>query len=269
MRLKNLFIKIKEKIANAGRYVKNAFRFQKGNVWDQVLRLGVIFISVVILVALVGGNISLFKSQKTKSPDKQLTATENLSELVRQELDRLLANEYYWVVERSTAAAVSESEKSKVNSPVYPDEVDIPEPEEARPKEEPAQEVLAISFDRILWPVKGEVGTEFGWYRHPTYLDWRFNGGVNLASNSGENVRAVLGGRVETVKPNGNGFDVVIQHGSGWQSVYRDIHLVNVNSGESVKENQVIATSGTTGQIFFGLLYEGEPVDPMQYMSLY
>lgn len=258
----NFFIKLKSKITDFGKALRNAFRFQKGNFWDQVLRVGVVLICLVFVLAWVGSGF-LFSRGKDTAGNQVLTA-EQLSDLVRQELDRLLSDEYYWVMESSI-------------TPVYPEEPPVPAPAEPRPEpleiveevEEEVEEVLAISFDRILWPVNGEISTEFGWYRHPVYLDWRYNGGVNLALNGETEVRAVLNGRVESIKPCEHGFEVIVQHGSDWKTVYRDINLLTVSVGETVKENQVLAASSPTKEIFFGLLYQGEPVDPMQYMSLY
>jgi murein DD-endopeptidase MepM/ murein hydrolase activator NlpD len=51
--------------------------------------------------------------------------------------------------------------------------------------------------------------------------------------------------------------------------VYRGIRSVAVKIGDMVDQNQMLAQAGEDGRIFFALFYENEPVNPMQYMSLY
>jgi murein DD-endopeptidase MepM/ murein hydrolase activator NlpD len=61
---------------------------------------------------------------------------------------------------------------------------------------------------------------------------------------------------------------VVIDHGDGYATLYGHASTTLVNLGQSVRERQVIALSGSTGRstgphLHFEVLVNGEPVDPL------
>ena len=112
-----------------------------------------------------------------------------------------------------------------------------------------------------LWPINGTVANHF----NPEF------GGVLIAARERELVRASAVGRVVQ-----NRFDeelghlVVLDHGSGIQSVYgyNDRVLVDVN--EVVQKGQAIALSGKSGKAWMpGLYYavreNGIALDPLQF----
>ncbi len=272
MQWKNWFRRLKPKGLSVRGWFLRVFRFQKGNLLDQLFRISVVLIFLVIVSAWVGGTF-LFPV-KSDPPQPVVSIPDNFRELVSKELDALLAAKYPWVLEELEVEQVSVGPKDIQDlQPVSPLVDPKPEPTSPKPGTVPEdtldrleEEVLSISFDRLLWPVKAEVTTSYGWYRHPVYKDWRFNGGVALQTATNDGIRSVLPGRVETVKPGGQGYEIVIEHGSGWHTVYRDIQNVSVVPGENVNQNQIIADAGTHGNLFFALHYDRLPVDPFQYL---
>jgi len=83
---------------------------------------------------------------------------------------------------------------------------------------------------------------------------------------TGDAVRTVLPGKVAAVNSNGVEMELIIDHGGGWASIYRSITGIKVSPGEQVKQNQNIASPDSTGRIFFGLTYNGQPVNPQAFL---
>lgn len=93
----------------------------------------------------------------------------------------------------------------------------------------------------ILWPARGEIVAQVGWYRHPIYKDWRFRGGIELKVAPGSPAKAVLPGRVSTVRVDGeNGLTVLIEHGQGLRSRYGNLTDLAVRPGQQITAGDVV-----------------------------
>lgn len=97
--------------------------------------------------------------------------------------------------------------------------------------------------------------------------------GLDVAVPSDSYIRAAGGGMVVDV---GNdavyGRFVVIDHGEGFATLYGHASTTFVTLGQTVRERQVIALSGSTGRstaphLHFEVLVEGEPVDPLEFVE--
>jgi len=93
--------------------------------------------------------------------------------------------------------------------------------------------------------------------------------GLDIAVASGTYIRAAGGGSVVDVGDDAvYGRFVVIDHGDGYATLYGHASDTFVTLGQSVRERQVIALSGSTGRstgphLHFEVLLEGDPVDPL------
>ena len=131
----------------------------------------------------------------------------------------------------------------------------------------------------ITWhqPIFGFVFTSaFGWRIHPIYGDSRFHSGVDLAAPEGTPIYATRSGVVDTAdyQAGGAGYYVQINHGDGYRSIYMHMTHYIVGYGEYVSQGQVIGYCGTTGgstgpHLHFGISYNGEYVNPANYISVY
>lgn len=269
MQIRNVLSRIRQILGTAGRWLVYALRFRKDNLLDRLLRT----VIVLALMALASGWLitnyllpywtARWAEQIPASPTVDCT---QLAAAVRRELQSLMETEYAWLLELpKTQLALG----PQIELSLEP----RPDPDQMRPDSLPqadaAVEVWAAAFEQILWPIKGEVVTGYGWYRHPVYQDWRFHAGLEFAAAGAEQIRSVLKGRVESITPAEDGFEVVVNHGSGWQTVYSGLRSVAVKIGDIVEQNQMLAHAGDDGRIFFALVYEDTPVNPMQFMALY
>lgn len=98
-------------------------------------------------------------------------------------------------------------------------------------------------------------------------------GGVSLAANANDSVRAIYHGRVifsEWLR--GFGFLMILDHGGGYMSLYGYNQSLLREVGEWVNVNDVIATAGSSGgrsetSLFFAIRSNGTPLDPLEWIQ--
>lgn len=93
--------------------------------------------------------------------------------------------------------------------------------------------------------------------------------GLDIAVSSDSYVRASGAGTVVDVgEDEVYGRFVVLDHGDGYTTLYGHASLTMVTRGQRVRQNEVIALSGSTGRstaphLHFEVLLDGEAVDPL------
>src|SRR5919108_5078543 len=97
----------------------------------------------------------------------------------------------------------------------------------------------------FIWPVNGPIVSPFG-------MRWgRLHAGVDIAVPSGTPIRAAAGGSVAIAGwMGGYGQYTCIQHGGGISTCYAHQSSIGVSVGQSVRQGQVIGSSGCTGHCF-------------------
>ncbi|MEX2353384.1 MAG: peptidoglycan DD-metalloendopeptidase family protein [Gammaproteobacteria bacterium] len=117
----------------------------------------------------------------------------------------------------------------------------------------------------LQWPVEGRLLTRFGSARRDGRLKW---GGVRIAANAGEDVRAVSTGKVIFADWFRNlGLLVIIDHGDGYMSLYGHNERLLKKPGDIVLAGEAISKVGDTGgqtesALYFEIRAQGTPVDP-------
>lgn len=155
--------------------------------------------------------------------------------------------------------------------------------EETSPEKQPAAEgetapTLAQSEQTWL-PVSGDVVQNYAMDKlsyNATTRDWRTHGGVDLAAELGQEVRAAKAGTVMAVyEDDYYGMTVVLQHTGGYTTSYCGLTAeIPVSAGEEVAGGQVIGTVGDTALIetamdshlHFEVCKNGEQVDPASFL---
>ncbi|MFA5928458.1 MAG: M23 family metallopeptidase [Candidatus Margulisiibacteriota bacterium] len=99
-----------------------------------------------------------------------------------------------------------------------------------------------------IWPVFGNVGSGFGWRRHPVFGNMSFHTGLDIITWAGSPVKATADGDVEKAEWSGGyGQMIVLDHLYGLKTAYAHLSRFLVRPGMKVKKGQVIAESGSTG----------------------
>lgn len=97
--------------------------------------------------------------------------------------------------------------------------------------------------------------------------------GLDIAVPTDSYIRAAGGGTVVDVgEDEVYGRFVVLDHGDGYTSLYGHASLTLVDRGQQVRQNEIIALSGSTGRstaphLHFEVLLNGEVVDPLTLVS--
>jgi len=138
---------------------------------------------------------------------------------------------------------------------------------------EPLRGVSSFSAlkGRLRLPVTGELVNQFGGPRADTGLSWK---GLFIAANQGQEVKAVAAGRVVFADwLRGFGNLMILDHGSGYMSLYGNNEALLRQVGDTVKAGDPIAAVGASGGnsetgLYFELRFQGKPFDPLTWANL-
>lgn len=137
--------------------------------------------------------------------------------------------------------------KTIVAEPQKTVEVSKEEPSPAAPvigmQEPKVQETPKAS--EPVWPVKGKILKDVGWYENSILKEWRYHGGYDIEGKVGQAVKAIQDGEVTDVyNIASSGLTVVIRHGK-YTVQYGSLADASVKKGDTVKGGGEIGTIGT------------------------
>lgn len=124
----------------------------------------------------------------------------------------------------------------------------------------------------IVSPVRGPVSRSFGSSRNLLSDEQRVHGGLDIAANKDEPVRATAFGLVSRTGVNANlGRYVDINHQNGYVTRYGHLSEVLVERRERVERGDVIGLVGKTGKtsgyhIHYEIHHEGRVLDPSTWL---
>lgn len=138
-------------------------------------------------------------------------------------------------------------------------------------KNENVQFPFHLKFYDVFYasPVSKEnvITSRYGWR-------WgRAHNGIDIDLISGENVAAMLDGKVRYVGyHSGHGRTIIIRHYNGLETVYAHLSAYNVKENEIVSKGQVIGTGGRSGNargshLHLETNYIGIPINPEYLFS--
>ena len=106
--------------------------------------------------------------------------------------------------------------------------------------------ITARSSSKFSWPVRGKILSNYG-----AKSSGLFNDGINISAARGTDVKAAENGVVAYAgnEVKGMGNLIIIQHASGWMTVYAHMDSLAVKRGTRVSVGQKIGTVGSTGKV--------------------
>jgi murein DD-endopeptidase MepM/ murein hydrolase activator NlpD len=101
----------------------------------------------------------------------------------------------------------------------------------------------AIGYGTFVYPTDRHYLSGFDYSTKTNHL------GIDLAAEQGDNVYAADGGVVVYAGANGYGYGnmIMIDHGTGFQTLYAHLSAIFVNCGDNVAQGQTIGAAGATG----------------------
>src|SRR5262245_10957185 len=124
-----------------------------------------------------------------------------------------------------------------------------------------------------IWPVSGQVTSEFGLRPAPRSGGSRHHPGMDIGAPPGARVEAAAAGVITFAGGSrGYGRMVVVDHGGDLKTVYAHLATIFARAGQSVRQGDLLGTVGMTGNttgphLHYEVRFRGEPVDPMCYVG--
>ncbi|MES2579995.1 MAG: peptidoglycan DD-metalloendopeptidase family protein [Pseudomonadota bacterium] len=216
------------------------------------------------------------KSKVVKSLSGQITAQrneikklkrdeQNLSQLVER-LAKIIAKPPKKVVKRKAVA-------KKSNAP----DANVPDAKPAnqtiaKNEETPTNAYAGSNFSalkgKLNLPVRGDVTNRFGSSRSDTGVSWK---GLFIRAAEGSDVKSVANGRVVFADwLRGFGNLIIVDHGSGYMSLYGNNQAVLKQVGDEVDAGDNIAAVGNSGGnesngLYYELRRQSKPFDPLSW----
>jgi len=130
-----------------------------------------------------------------------------------------------------------------------------------------------INGDLFIWPVRGPINSYYGWRRNP------FNGsvtqyhtGIDIGGSTGTAVVAAMAGRVSVVGEDSvYGKYVIINHHSGYRTLYAHLNVIRTRTGANVVQGERIGDVGSTGlstgpHLHFTIYKDGVTINPISML---
>lgn len=161
-----------------------------------------------------------------------------------------------------------EKQKQKVDQPKSSDVV-------ANNKQTPDNRYAGKAFSslkgKLKLPVAGQVTNQFGGKRKDSGVSWK---GLFIRAKEGSIVKSVATGRVVFAEwMRGFGNLIIVDHGSGYMSLYGNNQTILKSVGEDVNGGDTIAEVGNTGGnesngLYYELRKQSVPFDPLKWSSV-
>lgn len=125
----------------------------------------------------------------------------------------------------------------------------------------PVQEFRGV----LDWPVHGRLVQTFGTRRDPRYKTEVPHNGIDVATRSGSEVRAIFPGKVLFAAPfQGYGLTAVVHHPGRVFTLYAGLSDLRIGQNDMLSLGQVIGLSSDT--LYFEIREENRPVDPIHWL---
>ncbi len=139
---------------------------------------------------------------------------------------------------------------------------------EALPTPDIDSSAFASLKGKLRLPVRGELVGRFGAQREDSGISWK---GLFIRAREGDEVRAIADGRVVFADwLRGFGNLMIVDHGSGYMSLYGNNQALLKRVGDEVRTGDNIAAVGSSGGnqepgLYFELRRQSKPFDPLSW----
>jgi murein DD-endopeptidase MepM/ murein hydrolase activator NlpD len=124
-----------------------------------------------------------------------------------------------------------------------------------------------------IWPVDGRLQGHFGRRTDPFSGEGAVHKGVDISAPTGTPVRASADGVVlYATWLGGYGRMILVDHGSGYQTLYAHLSRFAVVPGQEIRQSELVGYVGATGRVtaphlHYEVRYNGIPRNPSRFLS--
>ncbi len=138
--------------------------------------------------------------------------------------------------------------------------------EQARDLATSPSDVFSSSKGLLPWPLRGKVIAGFGSQVNPRYKTRTNNLGIDIKASPGAQAQSVAPGRVVYADQFlGYGNLVIVDHGSGFYTLYSNLDEMTAKVGTDVVAGSKVGTAGD--YLHFEIRKDGKPVDPIDWLK--
>lgn len=232
-----------------------------------------IVICFVAAIALVG--TYTFRNYENRIEDQTAKNDEQAEEPSKENTEETTADEIVLPEEDTDPADGADMEETEDNTV-------LPEPDGTDETAASGESTSAVWFseDSLLnWPASGAVIMSYS-MDHTVFFQtleqYRYNPAMIIAGEEGETIAASAAGIVTDISETAQtGLTVTLDMGNGYEAVYGQLRDVPLSEGQYVDTGDTVgilaqptkyySVEGTS--LYFQVLKDGEPVDPMNYME--
>jgi murein DD-endopeptidase MepM/ murein hydrolase activator NlpD len=132
--------------------------------------------------------------------------------------------------------------------------------------------IIDVVYAPNVWPVHGIVTSSFGARQDPFNGEGAFHTGIDIATNTGDAVRAPADGTVlKAGMGTGYGREVIVDHGHGIETLYAHLSGFAVVAGQDVRRGDILGYVGSSGHstgphLHYEVRIRDTPVNPAKYL---
>jgi len=198
-------------------------------------------------------------TQRRQASLAELERTRQARQTIMAQLDRDIASKH----NRATRLQRDATRLSELIDSVNQDLADVP-----------TNLLNDVNFGelrgRLPWPIAGQLVNRYGSHRAGGDLTWE---AVRIAAPTGTAIHAIAYGRVAYAGwlPY-YGLVLMIDHGSGYLTVYGHNETIYKQVGDWVKPGDLVATVGASGgqekpMLYFQIRYKGKTLNPQRWCA--
>lgn len=130
--------------------------------------------------------------------------------------------------------------------------------------------------EKFTWPMKGRISANFGEKRTNSKGQVYYHTSIDIADNpvnktpifAASNGKVIYAGNAN----DGYGNKVIIDHGEGLKTLYAHCSVLQVKTGDQIKQGQQIAIVGSTGHstgphLHFEVIKDNKVQNPIEYLQ--
>ena len=125
----------------------------------------------------------------------------------------------------------------------------------------------------LPWPVRGRVVVPYGKYNDPKFNITVFKNGIEIKTQRGAKPVAPAGGRIVYADWfKGYGLLLIINHGSGYHTLYGNLSEIFHEAGDIINKGTAVGKVGMSSlldapTLYFEIRHKGKPVNPMRWLK--
>lgn len=224
--------------------------------------LVVCFVAMIAIVGMITFSQYKRNMQEQQLAEAELTEAENTQEEGA-------------VIEEPTQTTNTDTIQAEIESSAITESA-----KQITPSASVQTEALSFSADdTLLWPIDGNVLLSYSMDKtvyFSTLDQYKYNPAILIAGEVGDDVIASAAGEITSIETEAQtGTTITMSLGDGYHAVYGQLKEVCVQEGDCVSEGDVIGylsepTKYYTVEgpnLYFQLLKDGQPVNPMEYLE--